>query len=322
MQYVLFIVIVVLISGFAFEFSSRFILGRRIKNEKTFVALSGKNIHYVKKGNGNCTVIFVSGLGSSHAIWREIQEEISKYTVTLSYDRNGIMFSDTNSEVRVTNEGVSNELTQLLLKTDCPKPYIIVAHSMAGIYLRPFLSNNYESIQSVIFVEATHPDQIDMCSEKLKRVLKVPPFWIVNLLVISGIYRIFFLLRPISIEIPKKHWLTSIERNYFYKSYKKIFEELKNDAINMKAAKKYNFFDTMRLCVVVGTSNIRYSHLKDKEIVSEYKSLVCSLQKDLLNLSANSRLRNATRSGHIVQINDGQLIIDEIKADLQQLNAS
>lgn len=314
------VLIIILISGIVFELLARIILGKQIYIQRTFVSVSGKNLHYVKSGVGDCTVIFVSGLGSSHAIWKDIQDEVSKSTVTLSYDRNGIMFSDNNPQVKVTIDDVSNELTQLLSKTNCPKPYIIVAHSMAGIYLRPFISDQINNILSVIFVEATHPEQIVKSSEKLKRLLKVPPFWLVKLLVTSGFYRTFFLLFPLSIEIPKKHRLTTIERNFFYKSYKKIFEELKNDSSNMVASKKYTSFGNLRLCIIVGTSNIRYNHIKDYAVASEYKKLLNSLQNDLLKLSINSRLRNATNSGHLVQINDGQLIIDEINADLQQLN--
>ncbi|WP_447642123.1 MULTISPECIES: alpha/beta hydrolase [Chitinophagaceae] len=265
----------------------------------------------MKKGTGNYTVVFQSGLGSSHAIWRDIQNDVSQYAVTISYDRNGLMHSESNG-LAVTNGHVTEELNDLLKKAGCPGPFIIVGHSMAGIYLRRFIKSNQQNIAGIVFVEAAHPLQIKRCSPELLKILKAPPYWLAYLAVNSGLYRLLFSFLPISPEIPKNHWLHKAEKNFFYKSYKKLFEEISNDKSNMEDACKFHDFGSIPLTIIKGATYVHLQKVKNKDLVDEYKSLSSDLQDDLLTLSSNSKMVEAQNSGHLVQINDGELITREI----------
>lgn len=307
-----FILISLLLVGFVFERYARWTLERQAIKGKTFVEINGKPLHYVKKGEGNCTVVFQSGMGSSYAIWQDIQDSVSQNAVTISYDRNGIMFSEANG-LPITNNQVSEELEILLEKTNCPKPYILVGHSMAGIYLRPFIKRNEQNISGIIFAEAAHPKQIEKASPELLKTLAVPPRWLIDLVVNTAIYRTFFSFAPISLEIPLNHPLHKLEKDFFYKSYDKVLEELNNDKLNFKDAEQYTSFGNIPLTVIMGASDIRYARIKDIAIKNEYKYLVNEVQHDLLKLSTNSHLVEAENSGHLLQINDGTLLTTEIK---------
>lgn len=310
------ILISLLLIGILFEKYARWALERESSKGKTFVEINGKPIHYVKKGEGNCTVVFLSGMGSSYAIWQEIQDSISQNAVTISYDRNGLMLSESN-DLPVTNQQVSEELTMLLEKTGCPKPYILVGHSMAGIYLRPFIKRFEQDVNGIIFAEAAHPKQIEKASPALLKTLSVPPYWLINFVVNTGIYRTFFSFVPLSPEIPMNHPLHQIERDFFYKSYRKTLEELHNDKLNFKDAEQYTSFGHIPLTVMMGTSAVRYARIKDTVIKDEYKNLINEVQHDLLKLSTNSNLVEAIHSGHLLQINDAPLLISEIRKMLK-----
>jgi len=301
-----------LLAGFLFERYSRWRLQRKAFHGKTFVDINGKVLHYVKKGQGNCTVVFQSGMGSSHAIWQEIQDSISKNAVTISYDRNGLLLSE-SSNIPVTNDQVSEELRMLLEKTACPRPYILVGHSMAGIYLRPFIKQHELDISGIIFVEAAHPKQIKKSSPELLKVLTPPPHWLIRWVVSTGIYRILFSFIQLSPEIPINHPLHQIEKDFFYRSRAKIMEELNHDVLNFKDAERYTSFGNIPLAVMMGTSEIRFANMKSAALKEEYRQLVENLQYDLLKLSSNSYLVKAENSGHLLQINDGPLLIREIK---------
>lgn len=303
--------VALLITGILFEQYARWSLERKALKGKTFVEINGKPLHYVKKGIGNFTIVFQSGMGSSHAIWQPIQDELAKNAVTISYDRNGIMFSEDN-RLPVTNDMVSQELEALLSKTNCPKPYILVGHSMAGIYLRPFIYRNQKDISGVLFLEAAHPQQIAKSSPELLKLLTPPPYWIARLAVNTGIYRTFFSFFPISPEIPLNHPLHKIEKDFFYKSCDKVFKEVANDKLNFKDAEEYSSFGNIPLTVIMGTSGIRYANIKDLKVKEQYKALVKEVQEDLLKLSSNSRMVKAENSGHLLQINDNELVTAEI----------
>ncbi|WP_443944076.1 hypothetical protein ACJVDH_14275 [Pedobacter sp. AW1-32] len=64
-------------------------------------------------------------------------QEIAKNAVTISYDKSRLFYSE-NGDTTKSNASISNELYVLLEQTNCPKPYVLVGHSMAGIYLRKF----------------------------------------------------------------------------------------------------------------------------------------------------------------------------------------
>lgn len=306
------IVVSILVMGVLFEQYARWRLERTAFKGKTFVEINGFNMHYVKKGEGNCTVVFQSGMGGNHGIWQEIQDSVSKNAVTISYDRNGLMLSE-SAGLAVTNDQVARELQMLLEKTGCPKPYILVGHSMAGIYLRPFIKRNEKDISGIVFVEASHPDQIKRASPELIKALSPPPGWFIKFVAGTGIYRTLFSIIPLSPEIPMDHRLHRLEKNFFYRSYDKLLEELENDRLNFQDAKQYADFGNIPLTVIMGTADVRYTGIKSAAVRNEYRQLIDEVQHDLLNLSSHSRLIKAENSGHVPQVNDGALLIAEIR---------
>ncbi len=304
-----------LVLGVFFEQCCRWKLEITAFKGRTFVEIKGKRLHYVKKGAGKCTVVFQSGMGSSHYIWNEIQEDLAQHAATISYDRNGIMFSEA-SGIPISNEQASNELELLLEMTDCPKPYLLVGHSMASIYLRPFIQRNEQDILGIVFVEAAHPLLKKKASSALLKLWKVPPRWFIHLAVQTGVYRILFSFIPLSSEIPLRHPLHTLEKSFFYKTYRKLIEELALDEQNFQDVASYTSFGSIPLTVVMGTSEKRYTLIKNPVIGNELRLLVHDLQHALLSLSANSRLVKAEHSGHIVQINDVTLLTNEIRKRL------
>ncbi len=310
-KWLLVIVLSILLVGVIYEQLVRLKIECTAFKGKTFVEINGKSIHYVKKGNGDFTIVFQSGMGSSHAIWKEVQDGLSQQAVTISYDRSGLMLSD-SSPSPVTNEAISQELQMLLEKTGCPKPYILVGHSMAGIYLRPFIKRNQKDILGILFVEASHPLQLKKASPELLKTLSIPPTWLIKLAIHTGLYRILYYFVPISPEIPFGHPLHILERDFFYRSYSRTLEEVEHNKMNFKDAEQYHDFGNIPLTVVMGTSPKRYDGIKNLKIRAEYQALLNEMQHDLLNLSSKSKLVKAPNSGHIIQIDDAKLLIDEI----------
>src|SRR5689334_7507329 len=63
----------------------------RFHNEgDTFIELNGKKQYYIDKGKGAPTVVFITGLGVAMSNFAQLQEEISKTSRTICYDRAGI----------------------------------------------------------------------------------------------------------------------------------------------------------------------------------------------------------------------------------------
>jgi hypothetical protein len=267
LKWVLLSAIGLLLIGIVYERISRWRLEQQAFRGRTFASINGRQIHYVKQGEGSCTVIFASGMGSSHQIWSRVQKGLSKNCVTLSYDRSGILFSSHAAEAdTITNQRVSDELSSLLEKTNCPKPYILVAHSMAGIYLRPFISVHTKEIAGLVFIEAANPKQISKATPDLLDVLRHPPAWMIKSATETGLYRLLYSFIPFSPEISKQDPFQQQEKDFFYRCVPTLIAELDQAEANFEAATHYPSFGSIPLTVIMGTSIVRYQKIKDENI--------------------------------------------------------
>ena len=113
------------------------------------------NFNFVKKGNGSPVVIFESGLGETLGGWKTIQDSISKITTTISYDRIGLGKSSATENPR-TLENLTSELNGFLENEKIDSPLIFVGHSLGGFIIRKFQNSYPEKVVGLLFVDPSH----------------------------------------------------------------------------------------------------------------------------------------------------------------------
>lgn len=282
-----------------------------------FVDINSISTHFVKKGSGGPTIVFQSGLGGDYKIWEQIQDSLSQYTTTISYDRAGLQWSEDAGEIK-TLSNITSELETLLNKTNCPKPYILVGHSLAGITLRPFIKKHKDDISGIVFIDVSHPQQIKKSSEELKKHLVVPPTWVIGSLVETGIIRTYFSFNPFIKEVSATHPMNQHITDYFYKSYKTILQEAREDDPMFDEADEIKTFGDIPLTIITGTYPNGSGMLDNPAMENEYLGIHLEGQKDLLNLSTHSKQIAAPKSGHYVPLNDYQVVIAAIREMIEQ----
>jgi pimeloyl-ACP methyl ester carboxylesterase len=119
----------------------------------------GRRMHLIcegAKGSGP-TVLFEAGAFGFSADWGVVQERsTARGWRTCSYDRAGLGVSDPGPEPR-DGLAVVGDLEKLLAAAHEEGPFIMVGHSMAGLYLWLFANRNPEKIKALVFVDATTP---------------------------------------------------------------------------------------------------------------------------------------------------------------------
>ncbi|MCD8539398.1 MAG: alpha/beta hydrolase [Leadbetterella sp.] len=304
-------ILTLLLVIFLYEQASQLYFNSKKPSAAEFVDIDGVPTHFVKKGKGGPTVVFQSGLGGDYKTWEAIQDSVSRFTTTLSYDRTGLQWSGPSKSPK-TLESMTRELEILLEKTGCPKPYILVGHSLSGLTLRPFIQRHKQDISGVIFLDVSHPEQVKRSSEELKKYLVVPPQGLVAALVESGWARIYFSFRPFISDVPGSHPMNKHITNYFYRSYKTVLQEAREDDLMFNEAGKINSFGSVPLTVITGAYPQGTGFLEDPALENEYLEIHRSGQKDLLRLSAQSKQIIAPNSGHYVPLTDESLVINAI----------
>jgi|SRR5579859_861444 len=131
------------------------------------VDVGGRKMHINCTGQGIPTVILDSGLGDSYVSWHKVQPEIAKFTRVCSYDRAGVGYSDPSNEPR-TSQVIAEQLHALLQAAQIPPPFVLVGHSMGGYDVRLYASLYPNDVAGMVLVDASHPDQENRLPAELK----------------------------------------------------------------------------------------------------------------------------------------------------------
>ena len=110
-------------------------------------------------GKGSTTVVLMAGGGRTAKDWVKVQPEVSTFTRVCSYDYAGFGESDKASSPIQPVAEVVEDLHQLLIASHESGPFILVGHSVAGIYARSFVAEYPTRVAGLVFVDSAHEEQ-------------------------------------------------------------------------------------------------------------------------------------------------------------------
>jgi pimeloyl-ACP methyl ester carboxylesterase len=103
------------------------------------------------KGSGS-SVVFVSGLGEDHKNWEQVQNAVSIFAETISYDRAGLGKSSYKLK-RKNLETLAWELKKTLQSAKISKPYLLVSHSLGCQISKQFAVMFPADVRGIIFID-------------------------------------------------------------------------------------------------------------------------------------------------------------------------
>ena len=118
----------------------------------------GQRLNLYCLGSGSPAVIFDAGIGDSTISWALVQPAISKKTMACSFDRAGLGFSDAARRPS-TAANQTEDLHALPQAAHVKPPYILVAHSMAGMNVRVYADKYRDEVAGMVIVDGAHEDQ-------------------------------------------------------------------------------------------------------------------------------------------------------------------
>jgi pimeloyl-ACP methyl ester carboxylesterase len=265
------------------------------------VDMGGYRMHLYCSGIGSPTVVFDSGLSDSYLSWYRVQPEVAQFTRACSYDRAGLGWSEPSPLPR--NSGVfAEELHALLHNAGINGPFLLVGHSMGGYDVRIFASRFRSEVTGMILVDATHPDYANLLPElragleswrsQLKRQELLMPFGIPRLLgwCGNGPPEIRAELRAIECNVP-----------HLRESIAETLTTWDESAAQVRASGSLG-----NLPLIVISED-------PAKNTPAFLSVFESGQEQLAGLSSNSVRMTAIGSGHQIQRERPDLVIQAIK---------
>lgn len=123
-----------------------------------FVAVeAARRLNIYCTGSGSPAIVFDSGLGDGTRVWGLIQPAVAKHTRACSYDRAGLGFSDPPTRPS-TSANMVDDLHHLLHDAHVKPPYILVGHSLGGMNVKLYAEKYLSQVAGLVFVDPSHED--------------------------------------------------------------------------------------------------------------------------------------------------------------------
>jgi pimeloyl-ACP methyl ester carboxylesterase len=131
--------------------------------------IGGYSMHLYCTGEGSPTIVLSSGLGDDFTSWAKVQPVLSWQTRVCSYDRAGFGWSEPRPGIQDAN-AISSQLHQLIEAAAVQRPFVLVGHSISGIYLRSYAAHYPGDLAGLVFVDGATPLQDDRIPKELVKI--------------------------------------------------------------------------------------------------------------------------------------------------------
>ena len=121
------------------------------------VTVGSDTLHLETIGESGPTVVFEAGLGNDSTTWKSVSGPIAAFARVVLYDRAGLGQSSQLRDTRaaITADEVASRLHALLAAADVHPPYILVGHSLGGLYMQMFARKYPKEVSGIILLESS-----------------------------------------------------------------------------------------------------------------------------------------------------------------------
>jgi pimeloyl-ACP methyl ester carboxylesterase len=96
--------------------------------------------------------------------WSAVQKQVEKFARVCSYDLLGVGKSDKLASPHTADE-IVDDLHELLRAAPVPPPYVMVGHSIRGIYVRKYAALYPTEVAGMVLLDSAHEEQFSRVSE-------------------------------------------------------------------------------------------------------------------------------------------------------------
>ena len=284
------------------------------------VEVGSSKMHLNCMGHGTPTVILEAGLDDFSIFWVLVQAKVAEFTRVCAYDRAGLGWSESSDSPRTIGNMVS-ELHSLLAAAKIEKPFVLAGHSFGGALVRIYAHDYQEDVAGIVLVDATHEDLFIRIPAWQKPTGQMIGLY--NTLAQVSSFELLALApqntpnRGLPGEALAQYRAIAATTGYF----KSANDERKAFEGNLAVLRAAGAEDLGNIPLIVLSRGLWEPSLPD---LSEAENQIAwqawqEMQEELAALSSGSQLVVAEKSGHHVQLQQPELVIEAIRQIMQAI---
>lgn len=281
-------------------------------------------LHLFELGSGAPTVILESGISASHLNWRTVQTRLAAFAKVCSYDRAGLGWSELCSE-SCTPSCLAAQLYEMLSAAGIPAPYILVGHSFGALIVRSFATQYPDKTTGVVLVDPLDPEEWNPLTEEQSKIiahgiaLSRRGAWAARLGVVRMCLSLLMAGNRLLPRMAAKAWSgrASVVTDRIAGQIQKMPKETwPLVAAHWKQPKCFEGMARHFECLAASIAEMR-----DAPPVQVPVTLLVGTQNEhpadpaqhALQISANTKLVHAQNSGHWIQLDEPDLVIQAVR---------
>lgn len=132
------------------------------RDHSTVAQVDGRRIAYRVLGSGAPVVVMITGLGDDMTAFEDVATDLSRDATVIIYDRAGYGASTRAAGLRDA-EAADGDLSAVLAQTGVRGPYIVLGHSLGGLFAEYYAARHPDQVAGLILEESRPADFTRRC---------------------------------------------------------------------------------------------------------------------------------------------------------------
>lgn len=253
------------------------------------VNIDEHKMHVYIKGEGTNTIVLLPELGTTAPAldFEPLVEELSEDNRVVVVEPFGYGWSDTTNKER-TVENIVEEIRLALKKSNIEGPYLLMPHSISGIYSMYYANKYPDEVKAIIGIDATLPKAIEYFNED---VPTMPNF--MRYIAPTGLARLALYIEPedyLPLAEDETYSKDNLKKTKAISAWKSYNKNVVNEANEIK-----NNIDKTKNMSFPSDMPVLFFTTKQDKVNAEGKSNVTFYQTQLTEFSGSKLV---TLEGH------------------------